>query len=118
MEAKTLHLAVGQVLEQVNQVILGKEQEIREIMTAFLADGHVLLEDIPGVGRTSGVNCTRLYSSPIALEKATANVVFPTPGISSRRTWPRASTTIRVLTITLSFPTTALRTSAPLSSTS
>lgn len=53
MEAKTLHLAVGQVLEQVNQVILGKEQEIREIMTAFLADGHVLLEDIPGVGKTT-----------------------------------------------------------------
>ena len=42
---------VRQVLEQVNGVILGKEEEIREVMLAFLAKGHVLLEDIPGVER-------------------------------------------------------------------
>ena len=45
--------AVRQVLEQVNHVILGKSEEIKEIMTVFLADGHVLLEDIPGVGKTT-----------------------------------------------------------------
>ncbi len=50
---ETLQSAVLQVLEQVNQVILGKNEEIREIMTAFLAGGHVLLEDIPGVGKTT-----------------------------------------------------------------
>ena len=44
---------VHQVLEQVNQVILGKREEIREVMLAFLAKGHVLLEDIPGVGKTT-----------------------------------------------------------------
>ena len=44
---------VRQVLEQVNGVILGKEEEIREVMLAFLAKGHVLLEDIPGVGKTT-----------------------------------------------------------------
>lgn len=44
---------VHQVMEQVNQVILGKETEIREMMLSFLADGHVLLEDIPGVGKTT-----------------------------------------------------------------
>ncbi len=38
------------VLAEVNKVILGKKGEVAEIMTAFLADGHVLLEDIPGVG--------------------------------------------------------------------
>ncbi len=41
------------VLNEVNKVILGKENEIFEIMTAFLANGHVLLEDIPGVGKTT-----------------------------------------------------------------
>ena len=41
------------VIEQVNRVILGKEQEIRQIMLAFLANGHILLEDIPGVGKTT-----------------------------------------------------------------
>lgn len=44
---------VRQVLEQVNGAILGKEEEIREVMLAFLAKGHVLLEDIPGVGKTT-----------------------------------------------------------------
>lgn len=41
------------VMEQVNQVILGKETEVREMMLAFLADRHILLEDIPGVGKTT-----------------------------------------------------------------
>ena len=44
--------AARDVIGQVEQVILGKEERIREIMTAFLAGGHVLLEDIPGVGKT------------------------------------------------------------------
>ena len=50
---QTLYPAILQVLEQVNHVILGKKEEIKEIMTAFLANGHVLLEDIPGVGKTT-----------------------------------------------------------------
>ena len=45
--------AARAVMEQVNRVILGKKSQIREIMTAFLADGHILLEDIPGVGKTT-----------------------------------------------------------------
>lgn len=50
-----MHLAekAQEVIEQVNQVILGKEREVREVMLAFLANGHVLLEDIPGVGKTT-----------------------------------------------------------------
>ncbi len=40
-------------LNEVNKAILGKSEEIREIMTAFLAGGHVLMEDIPGVGKTT-----------------------------------------------------------------
>ena len=47
------YTAVQQVLDQVCQVILGKEEEVTEIMAAFLANGHVLLEDIPGVGKTT-----------------------------------------------------------------
>ena len=42
------HKKAEAVLQQVNQVVLGKEQETAEIFLAFLADGHVLLEDIPG----------------------------------------------------------------------
>ena len=42
-----------QTIEQVGQIIYGKEEEIREVMLAFMADGHILLEDIPGVGKTT-----------------------------------------------------------------
>lgn len=50
---KQWHDAVQAVTNQINQVILGKEQEIREIMLAILAGGHILLEDMPGVGKTT-----------------------------------------------------------------
>ena len=42
-----------EAVEQVDKVILGKKKEVREVMLAFLADGHILLEDIPGVGKTT-----------------------------------------------------------------
>ena len=41
------------LLKAVDQVILGKSGETREVLAAMLAGGHVLLEDIPGVGKTS-----------------------------------------------------------------
>ncbi len=41
------------VMEQVNRYILGKEDVVREALTAFLAGGNILLEDIPGVGKTT-----------------------------------------------------------------
>ncbi len=61
------------VLAQVNQVILGKEKEVREVLTAFLANGHILIEDIPGVGKTTlaaafskalGLESTRVQFTP------------------------------------------------------
>ena len=42
-----------EAVAQVSRVILGKGKEIREVMTAILANGHILLEDIPGVGKTT-----------------------------------------------------------------
>lgn len=42
-----------EAIGQVNKVILGKEDAVREVMLAFLANGHILLEDIPGVGKTT-----------------------------------------------------------------
>lgn len=45
--------SIEQVMEQVGRIILGKDEEIKEIMLSFLANGHILLEDIPGVGKTT-----------------------------------------------------------------
>jgi MoxR-like ATPase len=40
------------VLENVENVILGKRDEVTLALAAFLAEGHVLLEDVPGVAKT------------------------------------------------------------------
>ncbi len=45
------------LLAQVQTVILGKEQEIREVFLALSAGGNVLLEDVPGVGKTTLALC-------------------------------------------------------------
>ncbi len=41
------------VIRQVNQIVVGKEAEVEEIMTAFLANGSVLLDSLPGIGKTT-----------------------------------------------------------------
>ncbi|WP_432720058.1 MoxR family ATPase [Jeongeupia wiesaeckerbachi] len=41
------------VLTQLNRVILGKEKPIRLAVAGLLARGHLLLEDLPGVGKTT-----------------------------------------------------------------
>lgn len=41
------------VMEEVQKVIIGKNHCIEKIMEAILAEGHILIEDIPGVGKTS-----------------------------------------------------------------
>jgi MoxR-like ATPase len=43
---------IALVTGNVGRVILGKDKVIRQVLAAMLADGHVLLEDVPGVGKT------------------------------------------------------------------
>lgn len=42
-----------QIVAEVNKVVKGKDKVIRKVLAAMLAGGHVLLEDIPGVGKTT-----------------------------------------------------------------
>ena len=43
---------VSRLLESVGTVIVGKEQEVELCVLALLCGGHVLIEDVPGVGKT------------------------------------------------------------------
>jgi MoxR-like ATPase len=45
------------VTDQVSKVVVGKAAQLRLITAAILADGHILLEDLPGVGKTTLVKC-------------------------------------------------------------
>lgn len=60
-------------LQNVSKVIIGKERTIRLLLTALVADGHVLLEDVPGTGKTKlaktlaktiAVNFSRIQFTP------------------------------------------------------
>jgi MoxR-like ATPase len=44
---------IDKVVEQVGGIILGKELQIRLSLACLLARGHLLIEDIPGVGKTT-----------------------------------------------------------------
>lgn len=40
------------IIENISRVIVGKKQTIELLLVALLADGHILLEDMPGLGKT------------------------------------------------------------------
>ena len=44
---------LSSAIEQLNTVVLGKDREIRLSVACLLARGHLLIEDIPGVGKTT-----------------------------------------------------------------
>lgn len=49
MIAETAH----RIVENVERVIVGKAEVIELLMVALLSEGHVLLEDVPGIGKTT-----------------------------------------------------------------
>ena len=52
MTTKEFQAKFESVVTNCEQVIKGKDEQIRLVLTAMLADGHVLLEDMPGTGKT------------------------------------------------------------------
>ncbi|BCJ93132.1 magnesium chelatase [Anaerocolumna cellulosilytica] len=42
-----------QIMIEINKAIIGKNQAVQKVLTAILAKGHILIEDIPGVGKTT-----------------------------------------------------------------
>ena len=42
-----------QIMEQVRKVVVGKDTVLLRVLAVILAKGHILLEDIPGVGKTT-----------------------------------------------------------------
>ncbi|GIU55259.1 hypothetical protein NicSoilC12_10080 [Arthrobacter sp. NicSoilC12] len=52
MEADAFHSASTRILTAINTVIDGKAEAAKLALTVLLAQGHLLLEDVPGVGKT------------------------------------------------------------------
>lgn len=65
-----------QILGQVRQVVVGKDRTLFWVLAAVLAGGHILLEDLPGMGKTTlalayskvlGLKCNRMQFTPDVL---------------------------------------------------
>ena len=65
-----------QIISQIRQVVVGKDKVLLWVLAAVMANGHILLEDIPGVGKTTmalafsktlGLNYNRVQFTPDVL---------------------------------------------------
>ena len=68
-----------QIVAEVNKIVKGKDGVIRKTLAAIFAGGHVLLEDIPGVGKTTlamalgkamELSCKRMQFTPDEIGRA------------------------------------------------
>ena len=48
-----MFLKVHEVARQVNRIVVGKQHQVRQALVCLLAGGHLLIEDVPGVGKTT-----------------------------------------------------------------
>jgi len=44
---------IAEIMQQVNSVVLGKKMEVKLSLACLLARGHILIEDLPGMGKTT-----------------------------------------------------------------
>ncbi|WP_390624666.1 AAA family ATPase [Ruminococcus sp. AM31-15AC] len=72
-----------EITDEVKKVIIGKDEVVDMVFAAILAQGHVLMEDVPGVGKTTlavafskalGLK-QRGYSSPLILWLPTSQAI-------------------------------------------
>ena len=49
----TVKALADRIKENISKVIYGKDDKIKLVLTAFFSEGHILLDDIPGTGKTS-----------------------------------------------------------------
>ena len=84
MLEQSTHTAVAQrIIDNVSKVIVGKRAVIEQAMAAVIAQGHILVEDVPGVGKTMlakslsisiGCNFKRIQFTPDLLPSDVAGV--------------------------------------------
>lgn len=78
--------ALGNTIKNnISKALMGKDSEIKLVLSAFFAGGHILLEDVPGTGKTTlanalarsvGVNCKRIQFTPDLLPADITGIDF------------------------------------------
>lgn len=69
---------INRIQEEIGKVIIGKDDVIAKVLMSILAGGHVLLEDVPGVGKTT---LTLAFAKVLGLE--TKRVQFTSDSVPS-----------------------------------
>ena len=78
-----------QIISQVRKAVVGKDTVLLWVLAAILAKGHILLEDIPGVGKTTmalafsrvlDLNYSRMQFTPDVLPSDVTGYTIPDPG--------------------------------------
>ena len=65
-----MYETVVQIQEEVKKVIVGKDDVVKKVLMAILAQGHVLLEDVPGTGKTT---LATAFAKALGLKEAPAS---------------------------------------------
>lgn len=64
------------VIKEIEKVIIGKQEVVKRVIMAILSEGHVLLDDVPGVGKTTlAVACSRVMGMDYHRIQFTPDVV-------------------------------------------
>lgn len=88
-----------QILSQIRTVVVGKDPVLLWVLAAILARGHILLEDIPGVGKTTmalsfskvlNLNYSRVQFTPDVLPSDVTGYSIPDPATGALRYQPGA----------------------------
>jgi len=69
------------VLIEVEKAVVGKREVIKKLIMALLADGHVLLDDVPGVGPKRKRAIMRRFGSLKRLRAASVEDIAQVPGV-------------------------------------
>ena len=69
---------IVRIRQEIGKIIIGKNEVISKVLMAILASGHVLLEDVPGVGKTT---LTLAFAKTLGLE--TKRVQFTSDSVPS-----------------------------------
>ena len=51
-EFKETTQAIDKIIQNIEKVVLGKTEQAKRVLCAWLAGGHILIEDVPGTGKT------------------------------------------------------------------
>ncbi|MBE6884983.1 MAG: MoxR family ATPase [Ruminococcaceae bacterium] len=85
MNAADIKKSGERIIENVEKVIVGKREILRKVLVAMLSGGHVLLEDMPGTGKTTlakalaksiDITCTRVQFTPDLLPSDLTGINF------------------------------------------